>query len=210
MSYDLVSNYGRKKLDFYASPLCTVKCLTNEFEKLYSKQKSDIIVWDNCYGTGRIGDAIEDLGYDVVNSDIDEYEGIRRLDQKVDFLLATEPPNFNKYKNNKTKLIIATNPPYGRGLPDFIRYTDKILTDILNDKSNTIDDVEFWYLLRHTFDTGSTRMDVQDMIYEKHVMCWRPVWEEDSDGGGKHNSAWYRFKSMYNTNYAKTFYHKKP
>lgn len=205
MTYAPISTFNRKKLDFYPTPECCRKTIEKIFIDKY-KNMSDILVWDNAFGTGVIGDALSNIGFDVVSSDIQKLAD--NLDQEIDFYNCTKPPKIDNYSKKK-KLVICTNPPYGRKLSDWIRHSQKLIECLINDKSNDIESGEIWYLLRHTFNTGSKRMDLQKSIIENHVMCWRPVWEVGTKGGGMHNSTWFMF-GINQVPYSKTIYHEKP
>jgi hypothetical protein len=133
----VASNFKRKENDLYQTEPWATRAL------LRYVPVAGLKVWEPAAGNHAIADVLREAGASVITSDIALYE--RRHDAIVDFLA----PRF-AYKN-PTHDAIITNPPYGLGNRDAVKFT-----------RISLDRCSGWValLLTAKFDFGKSRADL--------------------------------------------------
>ncbi len=109
----VASNYARKENDLYQTEPWATEALLRHFPV------HGLRVWEPAAGNHLMADVLREGGALVTTSDIATYD--RRHDATVDFL----EKRF-AYKNPACDAII-TNPPYGRGNRDMVRFAELAL-----------------------------------------------------------------------------------
>lgn len=130
----VASNYARKENDLYQTEPWATEALLRHFPV------DGLIVWEPAAGNHLIADVLREAGASVLTSDIAEYD--RRHDAMVDFL----SPRFD-YRNPPHNAII-TNPPYGKGNRDAVKFAELALARCAGMVA---------LLLTAKFDFGKTR-----------------------------------------------------
>lgn len=134
----VASNFARKENDLYETEPWATRALLRHLPIILNST-----VWEPAAGNHAIADVLRAEGASVITSDIATYD--RQHDATVDFLA----PRF-AYKNPKHDAII-TNPPYGRGNNDAVKFARLALERCPG-----------WValLLTAKFDFGKTRADL--------------------------------------------------
>lgn len=109
----VASNYARKENDLYQTEPWATEALLRRFPV------TGMQVWEPAAGNHLMADVLRESGAFVVTSDIATYD--RRHDATVDFL-----ERRFAYKNPLHDAII-TNPPYGKGNRDAVRFAELAL-----------------------------------------------------------------------------------
>lgn len=133
----VASNFARQANDLYQTEAWATRALLRHLSLKSAK------VWEPAAGNHAMADVLREAGADVITSDIIVYG--RRHDAIVNFL----EPRF-AYKNPPHDAII-TNPPYGRGNHDAVKFARLALERCPG-----------WValLLTAKFDFGKTRADL--------------------------------------------------
>lgn len=106
----VASNYARKENDLYQTEPWATEALLRCFPVSGAK------VWEPAAGNHLMADVLREYGADVVTSDIVTYD--REHDMHFDFLSCSAAYEVN---------AIITNPPYGKGNRDAVRFTELAL-----------------------------------------------------------------------------------
>ena len=106
----VASNFERKHLDLYETEAWATEALLRHFPV------GGLTVWEPAAGNHMMADVLRAHGGDVLCSDIKTYD--KRHDATIDFL----QDRFS-YKNPRHDAII-TNPPYGKGNRDAVRWAE--------------------------------------------------------------------------------------
>lgn len=166
----VASNYARKENDLYETEPWATRALLRRFPVTGAR------VWEPAAGRHAIVDVLREHGAEVVASDIATYD--RPHDATVDFL----QPRF-AYKNPKHNAII-TNPPYGKGNRDAVRFCELALERC----SGLVA-----MLLTAKFDFGKTRHHLfrdNPRFTAKINLVDRISWAGNGETGTE-DSAWY-------------------
>jgi hypothetical protein len=133
----VASNYARKENDLYQTEPWATRALLRHLPV------NGVTVWEPAAGNHLMADVLREAGAFVITSDIAAYD--RRHDATIDFL----EDRFS-YKNPPHEAII-TNPPYGRGNHDAVKFARLSLKRCSG-----------WValLLTAKFDFGKTRADL--------------------------------------------------
>lgn len=108
----VASNYARKENDLYQTEPWATEALLRNFPI-----KPGQMVWEPAAGNHLMADVLRDHGANVLTSDITTYD--RSHDETFDFLDAS-------FKTKHAGTII-TNPPYGKGNRDAVRFAELAL-----------------------------------------------------------------------------------
>lgn len=166
----VASNYARKENDLYQ----TEPWATEAFLRHFSV--AGMTVWEPAAGNHLMADVLREHGADVITSDIATYD--RRHDAIVDFLA----DRFS-YKNPNHDAII-TNPPYGRGNRDAVKFTQLALDRCAGLVA---------MLLTAKFDFGKTRRHLfadNPRFWAKIALVDRISWAGNGETGTE-DHAWY-------------------
>lgn len=164
------SNFERKQNDLYETEAWATEAL------LRHVSVSGIVVWEPAAGNHAIVGVLRAAGASVATSDIVEYD--HRHDALVDFLA----PRFS-YKNPPHDSII-TNPPYGRGNRDAVRFAELALERCPGTVA---------LLLTAKFDFGKTRRHLfadNPRFMAKIALLDRISWAGNGETGTE-DHAWY-------------------
>lgn len=166
----IASRYARKENDLYQTEPWATEALLRRFSFQGLK------VWEPAAGNHLIADVLREHGADVVTSDIKVYD--RPHDGTLDFLAERFA-----YKNPRHDAII-TNPPYGRGNRDAVRFAELSLARCSGYVA---------LLLTAKFDFGKTRVHLfrdNPRFASKIALLDRIQWFP-GDHGGTEDHAWY-------------------
>lgn len=166
----VASNFARKENDLYQTEPWATEVLLRHLPV------AGLTIWEPAAGNHMIADVLNKHGASVVTSDIATYD--HRHDAIVDFL----EPRF-AYKNPEHDAII-TNPPYGRGNRDAVKFARLAL-----ERCNGY----VALLLTAKFDFGKTRADLFadcSRFKAKIALVDRIQWFP-GDHGGTEDHAWY-------------------
>lgn len=170
----VASSFERKANDLYETEAWATRALLRHLPI-----PTGSTVWEPAAGNHKIADVLRDAGFSVITSDITTYD--RRHDATVDFLA----PRF-AYKNPKHDAII-TNPPYGRGNHDAVKFA-RIALERCNG----------WValLLTAKFDFGKTR---SDLFADNHRFAFKIALVDriqwfPGDTTGTEDHAWYAWR----------------
>lgn len=166
----VASNYARKENDLYQTEPWATRALLKHISI------KGLTVWEPAAGNHLIADVLREAGAKVVTSDIAFYD--RRHDATIDFL----EPRFS-YKNPSHEAII-TNPPYGRGNRDAVKFARLALQRCRGFVA---------LLLTAKFDFGKTRTDLfknNQRFFAKIALIDRIQWFP-GDTTGTEDHAWY-------------------
>lgn len=158
----VASNFARQRNDLYETEAWATRALLRHLSV------ADKTVWEPAAGNHAIADVLREAGASVVTSDIETYD--RQHDATVDFLA----PRF-AYKNPAHDAII-TNPPYGRGNRDAVKFARLALERCSG-----------WValLLTAKFDFGKTRADLfgdNRRFYARIALTDRISWFDGKTG----------------------------
>ncbi len=158
------SGYARIENDLYETPeWCT--------EALLSVETFKTEVWEPACGKGAISRVLKRHGYEVVSTDIVDYDA---ADAIGDFL------NYRAAINRD----FITNPPYSHA-QDFIEKA-LIATEAFGRKVAM--------LLRNEYDSAKSRRHLfadHPAFTRKWVLTKRPRWVADNKASPRHNFAWF-------------------
>lgn len=166
----VASRYARKENDLYQTEPWATEALLRHFPM------AGLTVWEPAAGNHLIADVLREAGASVVTSDIAVYD--RQHDAVVDFLA----PRF-AYKNPRHDDIV-TNPPYGKGNRDAVRFAELALNRCNGYVA---------LLLTAKFDFGKTRVHLfrdNARFAAKIALLDRIQWFP-GDTGGTEDHAWY-------------------
>lgn len=176
------SNYERRAHDLYETEAWATRAL------LRNMPFAGMRVWEPAAGNHAIADVLREAGADVITSDIATYD--RRHDATIDFLA-----DRLSYKNPPCDAII-TNPPYGRGNHEAVKFARLSLKRCSG-----------WValLLTAKFDFGKTRVDIfggNPRFCFKIALLDRISWAGNGQTGTE-DHAWYVWGPVSDFNYEK-------
>lgn len=166
----VASKFERKHHDLYETEPWATEALLRHYPV------RGMTVWEPAAGNHLMADVLRDNGADVITSDIANYD--RRHDATIDFLA-----DRFAYKNPKHDSII-TNPPYGKGNRDAVRFAELALKRC---------DHLVALLLTAKFDFGKTRRHLfadNPRFAAKIALVDRIQWFP-GDTSGTEDHAWY-------------------
>lgn len=165
------SNFERKRHDLYETEKWATEALLRHFPV------DGLVVWEPAAGNHLMADVLREAGASVVTSDIATYD--RPHDWERNFFLPCEKTNAN---------AIITNPPYGKGNRDAVRFAELALERC---------DGLVALLLTAKFDFGKTRRHLfQDnpRFCAKIALLDRISWAANGETGTE-DHAWYVWHS---------------
>lgn len=167
----VASNFERKANELYETEEWATRALLRVIPPIRGMR-----VWEPAAGGHKMAVVLREAGAEVFTSDIETYGPVH--DATYDFLGEALP-----YWPAACGAII-TNPPYGRGNRDAVRFARKAL-----------ERCDGWValLLTAKFDSGKTRIDLHrdnPRFWGKVVLLDRIQWFE-GDHGGTEDHAWY-------------------
>jgi hypothetical protein len=172
----VASNFARQVNDLYQTEPWATRALLNHIPIIGMK------VWEPAAGDHAIADMLREAGAEVITSDIAFYN--RRHDATIDFL----EPRF-AYKNPPHDAII-TNPPYGRGNHDAVKFARLSLERCTG-----------WValLLTAKFDFGKTRADLfkNNIRFAFKIALVDRIQWFPGDTTGTEDHAWYVWRPAY-------------
>lgn len=166
----VASNYARAANDLYQTEPWATEALLRHFPV------AGLTVWEPAAGNHLMADVLRENGATVLTSDIAVYD--REHDFSWDFLLASERPR------PVVSAAIITNPPYGKGNRDAVRFAELAL-----DRCSGM----VALLLTAKFDFGKTRRHLfQDnpRFAAKIALLDRISWAGNGETGTE-DHAWY-------------------
>lgn len=167
----VASNYARKENDLYQTEPWATEALLRHFPV------KGMYVWEPAAGNHLIADVLQENGaVEVATTDIATYD--RRHDCILDFLSAREHGFFFPHD------AIITNPPYGKGNRDAVRFCELALERCSGFVA---------MLLTAKFDFGKTRAHLfrdNPRFCAKIALVDRIQWFP-SDTSGTEDHAWY-------------------
>jgi hypothetical protein len=107
----VASNYARKENDLYQTEPWATEALLRRFPV------DGLLVWEPAAGNHLMADVLAEAGAKVLTSDIATYD--RQHDEVCDFL--------DESFKTKNPSAIITNPPYGKGNRDAVRFAELAL-----------------------------------------------------------------------------------
>jgi hypothetical protein len=163
------SNFERKANDLYETEAWATHALAKHLPPL-----EGMVVWEPAAGNHKIADVLREYGCKVRTSDITTYAS--EHDEIRDFLV-------HPYGGRAVNAII-TNPPYGKGNRDAVKFAD-----------NSLKFCDGWIalLLTAKFDFGKTRrflFEDNDRFAFKVALLDRIQWFEGATSGTE-DHAWY-------------------
>lgn len=165
----VASNYARKENDLYQTEPWATEALLRHFPV-----GPGWVVWEPAAGNHLMADVIRETGAKVVTSDIETYD--REHDHIIDFL--------NPRVTAQAYNAIYTNPPYGKGNRDAVKFARLAL-----ERCNG----HVALLLTAKFDFGKTRVDLfrdNPRYVAKIALLDRIQWFP-GDSSGTEDHAWY-------------------
>jgi len=168
------SNYARQANDLYQTEPWATEVLLRHFPI------AGLTVWEPAAGNHLMADVLRENGAVVVTSDIVEYD--RPHSFLWDFLLG-QPVNVPDYSD-----AIITNPPYGKGNRDAVRFAELALERC---------DGMVALLLTAKFDFGKTRRHLfqgNPRFMAKIALLDRISWAGNGETGTE-DHAWYVWTS---------------
>lgn len=162
------SNYARAENDLYQTEPWATEALLRRFAL------DGDIVWEPAAGNHLMADVLREHGATVVTSDIAVYD--RLHDRMFDFLAGGDA--------NAKPDAIVTNPPYGKGNRDAVRFTELALERC---------DGLVAMLLTAKFDFGKTRRHLfadNKRFRAKIALLDRISWAGNGETGTE-DHAWY-------------------
>lgn len=165
----VASNYERRQNDLYQTEPWATEALLRNFPVGHGW-----VVWEPAAGNHLMADVIRETGAKVVTSDIAAYD--RAHDHIFDFLDPTLP--------GRTANAIYTNPPYGKGNRDAVKFARLALERCQGFVA---------LLLTAKFDFGKTRADLfrdNPRFTAKIALVDRIQWFP-GDSSGTEDHAWY-------------------
>jgi len=138
----VASNYARKENDLYQTEVWATEALLRNLPPF----KPTAIIWEPAAGNHLMADVLREHGAFVITSDIKVYD--RPHDMIFDFLKGTGVRGHGIASSLDGDAII-TNPPYGKGNRDAVRFAELALARCGGFVA---------LLLTAKFDFGKTRM----------------------------------------------------
>lgn len=163
----VASNFERKHLDLYETETWATEALLRHFPV------DGLTVWEPAAGNHKIADVLRGTAWVVVTSDIEIYD---RDHYCIDFL---SPDAFTFSAD-----AIITNPPYGKGNRDAVRFAELALERCAGLVA---------LLLTAKFDFGKTRTHLfrdNPRFHSKIVLMDRIQWFPGATSGTE-DHAWY-------------------
>lgn len=168
------SNYARKENDLYQTEPWATEALLRHFPV------SGLTVWEPAAGNHLMADVLREAGADVITSDIAAYD--RQHHFVLDFI------GGDREARPERLSAIITNPPYGKGNRDAVRFAELALERC---------DGLVALLLTAKFDFGKTRRHLfQDnpRFCAKIALLDRISWAGNGETGTE-DHAWYVWHS---------------
>lgn len=163
------SNYARRENDLYQTEPWATEALLRHFPV------RGLMVWEPAVGNHLMADVLREAGANVFTSDIATYD--REHNARFDFL---NDPGLPRYLCD----AIITNPPYGKGNRDAVRFAELALERC---------DGLVALLLTAKFDFGKTRVHLfrdSPRFVAKIALLDRLSWTLDGQTGTE-DHAWY-------------------
>lgn len=168
----VASNYARKENDLYQTEPWATEALLRHFPV------RGLTVWEPAAGNHLLADVLRESAADVLTSDIAEYD--REQGWLFDFLARGHGPTVF----HDTVDAIITNPPYGKGNRDAVKFAELALERC---------DGIVALLLTAKFDFGKTRRHLfrdNPRFCAKIALVDRIQWFP-GDSSGTEDHAWY-------------------
>jgi hypothetical protein len=168
----VASNYARKENDLYQTEPWATEALLRHFPV------RGLMVWEPAAGNHLLADVLRESAADVLTSDIAEYD--REQGWLFDFLARGHGPTVF----HDTVDAIITNPPYGKGNRDAVKFAELALERC---------DGIVALLLTAKFDFGKTRRHLfrdNPRFCAKIALVDRIQWFP-GDSSGTEDHAWY-------------------
>jgi len=165
----VASNYARKENDLYQTEPWATEALLRHFPV------NGMTVWEPAAGNHLMADVLREHGATVFTSDIATYD--REHDQWFDFINSS-----NDWRSGADAII--TNPPYGRGNRDAVRFAERALERCKGRVA---------LLLTAKFDFGKTRRHLfadNPRFLAKIALLDRISWAGNGETGTE-DHAWY-------------------
>lgn len=166
----VASNYARKENDLYQTEPWATEALLRHFPL------KGLGVWEPAAGNHLMADVLREAGAKVFTSDIAVYD--RQHDQEFDFLNGFHAGHRSFFH------AVVTNPPYGKGNRDAVRFAELALERC---------DGLVALLLTAKFDFGKTRRHLfadNPRFWGKIALVDRIQWFP-GDTSGTEDHAWY-------------------
>ena len=163
----VASKFERKALDLYQTEPWATEALLRHFPVLGMK------VWEPAAGNHMMADVLREAGANIFTSDIATYD--RKHDQIVDFLNGETARDCD---------ALYTNPPYGKGNRDAVRFAELALDRCVGFVA---------LLLTAKFDFGKTRVHLfrdNPRFIAKIALLDRIQWFPGATSGTE-DHAWY-------------------
>jgi hypothetical protein len=165
----VASNYARKENDLYQTEPWATEALLRHFPICGGE-----LIWEPAAGNHLMADVLRECGVPVVTSDIKEYDSTHSF--LFDFLSDED--------DGPDATRIITNPPYGKGNRDAVKFAEKALQRC---------DGLVCLLLTAKFDFGKTRHHLfrdNPRFVAKINLVDRIQWFP-GDSSGTEDHAWY-------------------
>ena len=168
----VASNYARKENDLYQTEPWATEALLRHFPV------DGLTVWEPAAGNHLMADVLREAGATVFTSDIAIYDRMHSLGTKIDFLSTSH------LHGPRPLDAIITNPPYGKGNRDAVRFAELALARC---------DGLVALLLTAKFDFGKTRRHLFrdcNRFMAKIALVDRIQWFP-GETSGTEDHAWY-------------------
>lgn len=165
----VASNYARKANDLYQTEPWATEALLRHFPV-----HAGYLVWEPAAGNHMIADVLREAGAFVWTTDICRYDRVHN--ETFDFLNGdSEPRNFGS---------LITNPPYGKGNRDAVRFAELALKRCAGTVA---------LLLTAKFDFGKTRFHLfrDNPRYAAKIALVDRIQWFPGDSSGTEDHAWY-------------------
>lgn len=165
----VASNFVRKANDLYQTEPWATEALLRHFPV------RGLTVWEPAAGNHLMADALREAGANVITSDIVTYD--RQHDETFDFITCD-------FDWSPLIDAIVTNPPYGKGNRDAVRFAERALSECNGLVA---------LLLTAKFDFGKTRLHLfrdNARFAAKIALVDRIQWFP-GDTTGTEDHAWY-------------------
>jgi len=167
----VASNYARKENDLYQTEPWATEALLRHFPV------AGLDVWEPAAGNHLMADVLREAGAEVITSDIAVYDRVHDF-EGADFLTGARPWGPMVFD------AIITNPPYGKGNRDAVRFAERALAKCPGLVA---------LLLTAKFDFGKTRAHLfknNPRFVAKLALVDRIQWFPGASSGTE-DHAWY-------------------
>lgn len=179
----VASKYARKENDLYQTAPWATEALLKPLPQLIPTPIEEMLIWEPAAGNHMIADILRAHRANVITSDIMIYD--RQHDEIIDFLATRfRPENPFLRIPDPPHMAIITNPPYGRGNRNAVKFARLAL-----DRCQGL----VALLLTAKFDFGKTRTFLfrdNPRFMGKIVLMDRIQWFP-GDTSGTEDHAWY-------------------